>query len=537
LVEPIVRACEGLGVKIFYDKDSTVEFWGRNFIYGMRAIYGGARARYFVPFLSEEYLASAYPMDEFNTAMLHAIEIGIDSYILPVVVGSVEVPAELLSPAVGFLRLEDYSVEEFAEIIADRVGAARDRHQEPREVSAVVAEAFQVRLPRLPPVDFSAYEALEIALARVGELFQRAAGELPSFGVRCLVRVSDSAVDVRLEKQGRPVCGLRLRFEDTFRDDRLVMAFAWPRITGDDINGWATAEWDPGSRQARLRYVEQARGRDSFVTADELFHLLWAKIIDHLEPTDVAAATRIAGPRDRHSTDAESSPAIEPATISLGGTEHEPARSGRFGLRARWTAGILVVILLAGILWWWHERQPLAQDTDLIARAHDSQVIASDWLPAPFDRPTDEARLYGSYASTATTVELQGGSRPALAIVAILRWAQKPTTKPRYLAVAYSLPIPLDKQAHLDVATGVPRGTPPDRHVTFSVQCTGGTLTGVNTVREWTMSGRDSAAFAADIALATCAGATGLQLLIVDKDDLAGELTGIWGRALLHRHA
>ncbi len=284
LVEPVVRACEALGVKVFYDRDRTVEFWGRDFIHAMRAIYGGARTRFFVPFLSEQYLASAYPMDEFNTALRRAIEVGDDNYMLPILVGSVDVPAELLNPAIGFLRLEDYSVGQLAGIIAERVGIARDRRREPREVSRVVHESFAVRLPKLPTVDFSPRETLALALARVCELFKQAAPELSPFGLRCVVRMSDSAVDVRVERRGDPVCALRLRFdESSFGGDRLVVAFAWPRIIGDGFNGWVTAEWDPDSAQPKLRYVELSRGRDSLVAAEELFHLLWANVVEHLE--------------------------------------------------------------------------------------------------------------------------------------------------------------------------------------------------------------------------------------------------------------
>lgn len=282
LVEPVVRACEALGVKVFYDKDNTVEFWGRNFIYGMRTIYG-ASARYFVPFLSAEYLASAYPMDEFHTAMVRAIEISIDSYILPIIVGSVQVPASLLNPAIGFLRLEDYSIDQLARIIADRVGVAREDQWAAHEVSAAAGKAFEVRLPRLPAVDFSSYEALETVLAEVGALFQRAAGELTRVGVRCLVRVSSTAMDVRVERSGKPLCGLRLRLDGSFRDDRLLMAFAWPTISGDGVNGWVTAEWDAELRRPALRFVELGRAQDSLVTAEKLFQLLWAKIISYLE--------------------------------------------------------------------------------------------------------------------------------------------------------------------------------------------------------------------------------------------------------------
>lgn len=283
LVEPVVRACEARGVRVFYDKDSTVEFWGRNFVYGMRVIYGGARARYFVPFLSKEYLASAYPMDEFNTAMTRAIEVGVDTYILPILVGSVEVPAELLSPSIGFLRLDDYAVDQLAQIVADRVEVAHQQHQEPRRISGVIGEAFQVRLPRRPPVRFSTYETLAGVLARVGRHFQRAAGELAPFGVRCSVRVADSAVTVRVERQGNPVCGLQLRFDNTCQDDRLVMAFAWPQISGDAANGWVTAEWDAGSGGPRLSFFDLGRQSGTTVTTDQLFHLFWGKIIEHLE--------------------------------------------------------------------------------------------------------------------------------------------------------------------------------------------------------------------------------------------------------------
>ncbi|MBT8227535.1 MAG: toll/interleukin-1 receptor domain-containing protein [Dactylosporangium sp.] len=286
-VEPIVRACQALGLQVFYDKDNTVEFWGRNFITDMRAIYGGARARYFVPFLSKEYLASAYPMDEFTTAMRRAIEVGEDNYILPIVVGSVEVPGELLNPAIGFLRLEDYPVDRLAQIIAGRVRAAVERHQEPREITGVVDTAFGVRLPRLAPADFVPIEELETALTRVGSLFQHETDQLAPFGVQCRVRQSDTALDVRAYRQGQQVCGLRLYFPDAsaMHNDQLLMTFQWPRITSGGYNGWVTAEWDADAGRPVLEYTDMARGTATPVraTADELFRLLWEKIVDHLE--------------------------------------------------------------------------------------------------------------------------------------------------------------------------------------------------------------------------------------------------------------
>jgi hypothetical protein len=285
-VEPIVRACQSRGLRVFYDRDNTVDLWGRNFIYEMRKVYGGAQARYFVPFLSSEYLTSAFPMDEYHAAMLHAIKRGTDGYILPILVGRVDVPAELLNPAIGRLRMENYTTDELARIIEERIGDARRRHQEPRDVANVVEEAIEVRLPRIPPVSFSAYETVEKALVQVGQLFNRAAGQLEPYGMVCRVRTSETTVDIRVEDRGQQICGLRVRLTDTFRDDRLVVTFEWPRITSDGYNGWATAEWDPEKQQAKLKYVDfgsMTGQSEVLVTADEFFHLLWQKIVDFVE--------------------------------------------------------------------------------------------------------------------------------------------------------------------------------------------------------------------------------------------------------------
>ena len=277
LVEQIVRACEKRGLRVFYDRDNTVEFWGQNFITGMREIYGGARARYFMPFLSENYFSSAYPMDEFYAAMVRGNEVGTAEYILPVVVGTVRIPHKVLNPAVGFLRLEDYSVEELAEIIADRVSGAGNGQAEPLPVAVAVDEAFEVRLPNLPTADYSPFETLVASLTRVGELFERASPKLSVYGIRCLVRTTDSTVDVRVERYGLASYSLRIGLE-TSPTDRLVITF--PDASHP---AWATAEWDRDSRQARLRFVDLDARAHALISADALFYSLWDKVVDHLE--------------------------------------------------------------------------------------------------------------------------------------------------------------------------------------------------------------------------------------------------------------
>ena len=74
-VEQSVQACKKLGLQVFYDGDMSNEWWGKNFIREQRKIYG-ARTRFFVPFISTEYLAKPIPMDEFSSAMMTAVKRG-----------------------------------------------------------------------------------------------------------------------------------------------------------------------------------------------------------------------------------------------------------------------------------------------------------------------------------------------------------------------------------------------------------------------------------------------------------------------------
>lgn len=74
-VEATVRACQARGLVVFYDKDKSNEWWGGNYIRQQRSVYS-SETRFFVPFLSQEYLSKSIPMDEFSAAMMTAREAG-----------------------------------------------------------------------------------------------------------------------------------------------------------------------------------------------------------------------------------------------------------------------------------------------------------------------------------------------------------------------------------------------------------------------------------------------------------------------------
>jgi hypothetical protein len=124
-VEKFVEACRRRGLAVFYDRDMTVAYWGSNSIREFRRIYGGSAARFVMPFISAEYLDTPYPQDEFAAAVEQVLRRDGRTYLLPVVVGEVAIPPELLSPAIVWLRADDHTPAQLAEKTAQRVELAK----------------------------------------------------------------------------------------------------------------------------------------------------------------------------------------------------------------------------------------------------------------------------------------------------------------------------------------------------------------------------------------------------------------------------
>jgi TIR domain-containing protein len=286
-VENVVRECKKLGLEVFYDMDAQVQLWGRNVITELRKIYGSVSTRYVVPFLSRDYLAGPYPMDELRSALLRAIEQ--EDYILPVLMDDVEVPAEYMSPATIYLRADDYPPDRLAMAILERIGLEHQQASPTSLTSHPVTNSMprpeSVQLPKLAPTQFSAESTLDETLRHVGRRFMDEISALEEYGFRSHVRTSTDYVSVVVEEANRPKCELKLARGDSLWAGSLTMAFQWPRISGG-TNGFVQPEWDPESKAAKLRYQDMsAGGADPLLTAEELFQVLWKKIVTFLDQT------------------------------------------------------------------------------------------------------------------------------------------------------------------------------------------------------------------------------------------------------------
>ncbi|WP_394621125.1 TIR domain-containing protein [Lentzea sp. JNUCC 0626] len=293
-VERTVAAAKAAGIRVFYDRDMTVEWWGKDILVEQRKMYG-SRTRYFVPFISNEYFNKPYPRDEFDAAMLTAVKQG-DGYILPVLVGDVVVPAELLHPHVAYLKSHDYTPEELAEVLRRKVGAAADSGQEPRDVSSVVRSALKLPMPRIPR-DYDKREELQSIYAYLLERFRDAAPQLETAGFPASVREYDLATRDGKSKQFMTfevmrwqanVYSLHLSVDEDIFDTWLTL-----RVGNAYAPDVATAVpfFDVNARQARVKVTDRSapgvlghhKPTEWNLTKDELFDKLWARIIHCLE--------------------------------------------------------------------------------------------------------------------------------------------------------------------------------------------------------------------------------------------------------------
>ncbi|MEU5290465.1 TIR domain-containing protein [Streptomyces umbrinus] len=275
-VEQVVEACKGRQLTVMYDRDQSIHLWGRNLITGFRGAYNGSQARYVAPFLSREYLAKPYPMDEFRAMLVPAIE-NPDDYLLPVTFGDVVVPPELLSPAVGLLRCEDYTPQALAQAFEQRIRGS------------VTTVPPSLRMPVTTPHAFSKYRELEQSFRFLTERFKVAAAQMEGSGFVCTVRNSESELKVRVEHRGRTLYGIDIQLGGMGRDDILNFVLAqghWPDGRNRS-NGTATPVFDRDAGAVRLEMHDLSVLGTTFgvrsYSKEELFEALWNRLVDQVQ--------------------------------------------------------------------------------------------------------------------------------------------------------------------------------------------------------------------------------------------------------------
>jgi hypothetical protein len=297
-VERTVTAAKALGLRVFYDLDEMVDLWGKNVLVEQRRIYR-SRARFVVPFISADYLAKPYPRDEFDAAMMTAVRHG-DEYILPVLMGEVVVPPELLNPHVVYLKSDNHTPHQLATRLKSKVDRATRAGQEPRDVASVVREAFgppasatappvstalRMPMPKPPkkaPFAFDGDAEADRFHGYLAERFRKAAPQLGSAGFPCDVRFVEDLLIVSIETGGRQVYTLRV----ARRNGSLEFHHGASRPSGRTAATVAPISVR-GSDEVKLSVMDYTLltgfGARRILTQEEFFDRLWNRVIDLIE--------------------------------------------------------------------------------------------------------------------------------------------------------------------------------------------------------------------------------------------------------------
>jgi hypothetical protein len=106
------------GFKVFYDNFYPEQLWGKDLVAFFDRVYRKA-SKYCVMFVSAEYANRMWTTHERRSAQARALEEKGREYILPIRVDQTDL--EGLPPTIGYLSLDQYSVEQIAQLLVKKL--------------------------------------------------------------------------------------------------------------------------------------------------------------------------------------------------------------------------------------------------------------------------------------------------------------------------------------------------------------------------------------------------------------------------------
>lgn len=121
-VEQVAAALRSMGVSVFYDKYEMVSLWGKNLYTHLQEVYSH-KASYTVIFISKHYKEKLWTNHERESAQVRAFTEK-EECILPARFDDTQIPG--IHSTIGYISLDGYRPEEFAELIGRKIGYQQD---------------------------------------------------------------------------------------------------------------------------------------------------------------------------------------------------------------------------------------------------------------------------------------------------------------------------------------------------------------------------------------------------------------------------
>ncbi len=104
-------------IRVFYDHDEEAELWGQDLYQKFQQIYG-RDCRFFIPFVSANYVAKRWPKHELKQAQARDFKSDVE-YILPLRLDDTELPG--LNDTTAYIDLRNRSVEDVAQLCCKKL--------------------------------------------------------------------------------------------------------------------------------------------------------------------------------------------------------------------------------------------------------------------------------------------------------------------------------------------------------------------------------------------------------------------------------
>jgi hypothetical protein len=110
--EKLAQLLKNEHVRVFYDRDEEADLWGQDLYQGFQKIYG-QECRFFIPFVSANYIAKNWPRHELRQAQARDFKSNVE-YILPLRLDDTELPG--INSTTAYIDLRSRSIEDVAQL-------------------------------------------------------------------------------------------------------------------------------------------------------------------------------------------------------------------------------------------------------------------------------------------------------------------------------------------------------------------------------------------------------------------------------------
>jgi hypothetical protein len=117
LAKELARLLKLERIRVFYDHDAEAELWGQDLYQKFQKIYG-EECRFFVPFVSANYMKKNWPKHELKQAQARDFKSNVE-YILPIRLDDTELPG--LNETVGYIDYRRRSILQIAQLCQEKL--------------------------------------------------------------------------------------------------------------------------------------------------------------------------------------------------------------------------------------------------------------------------------------------------------------------------------------------------------------------------------------------------------------------------------